>query len=177
MPGRLSERDQFRQAVDHLMASEKAVTGRPKWERGSNPPDQECYWTIAVHGQATAHRLQIEARMETSFQRFCVLLRFAWGGGAGIVVTRVNHDPDEQAHVNTPPRPSNVPAAVHGSRMFLWPLNRNSSRPGMRGLPFALPLERKHQDLHNAIRFVAGECRISLADASLPDYPLREGLF
>ncbi|MBX9700381.1 MAG: hypothetical protein K2X74_13160, partial [Acetobacteraceae bacterium] len=80
-------------------------------------------------------------------------------------------------HVNHPPRPGGVPAWVAGPRIYLWQDNARSFRPDMLGLPYARPLDRKHQNFDNAIRHVAQLANITLPPGPVPDYPRREGLF
>lgn len=165
----------FQQAVDGFLREPKAAAGTPRWEEGGNPPDQESFWPLTIRGEATGHTLRIEARLATPLRRFCVMVGFEWMGEE-VVVARLNFDPDEQTHINRQPRPLRAPAMVSGPRYFPWRLNRLVARPAMRGLPFAIPLDRKHHSLDNAIRFLAHETGISLENAGLPDYPVRKRL-
>lgn len=166
----------FTQAVDAFLAAPKAATGTPEWKPARTPPDKAWSWLLVVNGSPTDHRLCVEARLGDNGRRFCVMVQFNWGMRP-IPVLRLNYDTEEHAHQNRFDRPPHLPAIAYGPRTYLWPDNRQTFTPSMEGLPYAAQLERKHHSLENAIRFLAGQANIDLANLPLPTYPSREGLF
>ncbi|WP_424813593.1 hypothetical protein [Roseococcus sp. YIM B11640] len=166
----------FTTAVDRFLAAPKQATGSFEWQPAPKPPDQSGFWNLVVGGKVSPHKIRIVARLGMPARCFCVMVLFEWMTEL-VPITRLNVDPEQQEHINRPPRPPGVPGLITGCREFPWRLNRGTFSPHMRHLPFAIPLAEEHHHFHAAIAYHTAAAGIDLSAVALPDYPRREGLF
>jgi hypothetical protein len=161
---------EFRDAVDVFLSQDKRLVGISEWKETPRYDGLSCFWLLAEAGRLTSCRLHIVAYPRTPWQGFVVMVDFDWLGRQ-YPVTRLNLETSGHEHFNRPPRPPGMETSVIGPRAYLWEHNRSYFRPDMLGLPFATRLERRHHNLHNAIRYICGKANIDPVDTKLPDYP------
>jgi hypothetical protein len=160
----------FQAAVDRFMLAEKRVVGEFEWGDSAYMDEVAGYWLLQAGGETGPHRLQVVARPFTAWKGYAVMVMYDWMGRL-YPVARINADTAGHEHLNHPPWPPGISPSVRGNRVYRWQDNRLYFAPSMIGLPYARQMPERALTLHSAIRLLAAEHAIVLADTPLPDYP------
>ena len=163
----------FSDAVDTFLAEQKAAVGILQWRPSRDRTGASAFWLISTRVGATDHRLHGVAYPSKPFPAFTVMVEFKWQEREFPVV-RLNIDSELHTHLNHPPRPVGVAPQVDGNRFYPWHLNRKVFSPrSSKGLPYCLAERPQGLSLPSAIRKVASEAAIDIANVELPEFPPR----
>lgn len=165
----------FRDYVDTFISTPKSLVGEPYARTNDTSDGSDLFWLLSLNGGSPSRdRLFIKA-YDRRPREFVIMVQVYWEPiDREIPVLRVMQTPDRDPHPNHPPLPAGITEfEVAGPRAYLWEYNCSKFRPTDAGLPYAIPLDRKNHDFHNAIRYICGEANISLSGVTLPDFPTR----
>jgi hypothetical protein len=163
----------FSDAVDMFLAEQKSAVGTLQWRPSRDRTGASAFWLISTRTGVTDHRLHVIAYPLKPYAAFTVMVEFRWQGREFPVI-RLNIASEFHVHVNPPPRPVGVQPRVQGNRFYPWRLNRQTFNPfAMHGLPYCVPERPQGLSLSSAIRKVAAEAAIDIAEVDLPELPPR----